>query len=91
MSMTAAGVTSYTARVPEHLEQASVDDLAPLDPTEVHRAYRFHRARRRARVARRQRQRRASVRFWVVFLLLAAASVLIALTTWREVARLFGF
>jgi hypothetical protein len=77
--------------VPEQLEQASADDSAPVDPTAVQRAYRFHRARRRARVEHRQRQRRASVRFWFVFVLLAAISVFIALTTWREVARLFGF
>jgi len=77
--------------VSEQLEQAPAEDSPPVDPTAVHRAYRFHRARRRARIEHRQRQRRASVRFWVVFALLAAASVLIALTTWREVARLFGF
>jgi hypothetical protein len=77
--------------VPEQLEQAPPDDSPPVDPTAVHQAYRFHRARRRARIERRQRQRRASVRFWVVFVLLAAASLFIALTTWREVARLFGF
>jgi hypothetical protein len=37
-----------------------------------------------------RRTKRAGARFWVVFVLLAAAFVLLALTTWREIGRLFG-
>jgi hypothetical protein len=34
--------------------------------------------------------RRAGARFWVVLVLLVAACVVLAMTTWREIGRLFG-
>lgn len=61
-----------------------------LDPDAVRRSYQHHRARRRARVEHTRRTKRAGARFWVVFVLLVAAFVLLALTTWREIGRLFG-
>ncbi len=61
-----------------------------LDPDAVRRSYQHHRARRRARVEHTRRMKRAGARFWVVFVLLVAAFVLLALTTWREIGRLFG-
>ncbi len=75
----------------EQLEQTGADEEVPIDPDAVDNAYRLHRARRRARIERTRRRRRAGARFWVVFLLLAAVAVFLALTTWREIARLFGF
>jgi len=66
------------------------DDVPSLDAEAVRRSYQHHRARRRARVEHVRRSRRAGARFWVVLLLLVAACVVIAMTTWREIGRLFG-
>ena len=66
------------------------DEVPTLDPDAVERSYHHHRARRRARVEHRRRTRRAGARFWVVLVLLVAACILLAMTTWREVGRLFG-
>ena len=66
------------------------DDAPPFDPIAVDRAYLQERARRRARIARSRERRRASLRFWLVLLALLAASVLLSLTIWREIERLFG-
>ena len=63
---------------------------APFDPVAVDRAYLQERARRRARIERSRARRRAGLRFWVVLLGLVAVSVLLTLTIWREVERLFG-
>ena len=69
---------------------AGPDESPALDPDAVRRSYQHHRARRRARVEHSRRTKRAGARFWVVFVLLVAAFVLLALTTWREIGRLFG-
>jgi hypothetical protein len=66
------------------------DDAPPFDPIAVDRAYLQERARRRARIERSRERRRASLRFWLVLLALLAASVLLSLTIWREIERLFG-
>ena len=66
------------------------DDAPPFDPIAVDRAYLQERARRRARIERSRAQRRAAMRFWLVVLGLLAVGVLLTLTTWREVERLFG-
>jgi hypothetical protein len=63
---------------------------APFDPVAVDRAYLQERARRRARNERTRARRRASVRFWLVVLVLLAASVVLTVTIWREIERLFG-
>jgi hypothetical protein len=65
-------------------------DVPPIDPTAVSRAYRFHRARRRARLEHTRAVRRAGIRFWVVLVLLLAASLVLAVTFWRQVQDLFG-
>jgi hypothetical protein len=65
-------------------------DAPVFDPVAVDRAYLQERARRRARIERSRAQRRAAFRFWVVLLSLLALAVLLLLTTWREVERLFG-
>jgi len=51
---------------------------------------RLHRARRKARAAHRRRTRRAGIRFWLVLLVLLVASVLLSVTIWHEIQRLFG-
>ena len=71
--------------------EAVGDDAPPAyDPLAVDRAYLQERARRRARLERQRAKRRASLRFWFVLLVLLAASVLLSLTIWREIERLFG-
>jgi len=65
-------------------------DAPPFDPVAVDRAYLHERARRRARTERSRARRRAGLRFWLVLLGLIAVSVLLTLTIWREVERLFG-
>ena len=44
----------------------------------------------RARSERSRARRRAGLRFWLVLLGLVVVSVLLTLTIWREVERLFG-
>ena len=66
------------------------EDAPLFDPVAVDRAYLQERARRRARIERSREQRRAAVRFWVVVLALLAVTVLLTVTTWREIERLFG-
>ena len=65
-------------------------DAPSLDPEAIRRSYQHHRARREARKERVRRSRWAGARFWVVLLLLVAACVLLAMTTWHEIGRLFG-
>jgi anti-sigma-K factor RskA len=66
------------------------DETPPLDPEAVSRAYRFHRARRAAREQRHRERRWASLRFWLVFLLVLAAAVFLAARTLGEIERVFG-
>ena len=66
------------------------EDAPSLDADAVRRSYQHHRARRRARIEHVRRSRRAGARFWVVLVLLVAACVVLAMTTWREIGRLFG-
>jgi hypothetical protein len=66
------------------------DDPPRVDPAAVEQAYAQHRARRHARRAHVRRSKWAGLRFWVFLLLLVGVCVFLALTTWREVARLFG-
>lgn len=66
------------------------DDAPTLDPDAVRRSYHEHRARRRARIEHRRRTRWAGARFWIVLVLLVAACAVLAMTTWREIGRLFG-
>jgi predicted nucleic acid-binding Zn ribbon protein len=66
------------------------DDAPVFDPVAVDRAYLQERARRRARIERTRERRRAALRFWAVMLALVAVSVVLTLTVWREIGRLFG-
>jgi anti-sigma-K factor RskA len=66
------------------------EDGPPLDPEAVSHAYRLHRARRHARDRRRREQRWASARFWLVLVLVVAATAFLALRTMGEIERVFG-
>lgn len=81
----------YTGRMAEPATRSPAgDDAPPFDPVAVDRAYVQERARRRARIERSRAKRRASLRFWFVLLGLIAVSIVLSLTIWREVERLFG-
>ena len=65
-------------------------EAPPLDPNAVDRAYRFYRARRYAKLERRRETRIARARFWAVLGLLLLACLVLAVTVWDEVTKLFG-
>ncbi len=77
-------------RVAQPLRTPTEPEAPPVDPNAVQRAYRLERARRRVRDERRRASRRANRRFWVILLGLVIACVVIVLTAWHEVERLFG-
>jgi hypothetical protein len=90
---------SYASDVADDVREAAregvADALGPdeapsLDPDAVRRSYQQHRARRRARVELRRRSKWAGARFWFALALLVVACALLAMTTWREIGRLFG-
>jgi hypothetical protein len=66
------------------------DEVIPLDPSAVERAYHFHRAQRRRKVRRREESRLAHLRFYLVMLVLTAASIALLFGIWHEVRQLFG-
>lgn len=74
----------------EQARDTLVDDVPSVDPEAVRAEYRRQRAVRRAKIEHRRRTKRAGARFWVVLTLLVAAFVLLAMTTWQEIGRLFG-
>jgi hypothetical protein len=82
--------TQRAAGVDAATDGTGPDEVPTYDPRAVDRAYLQERARRRARIERTRAQRRASFRFWFVVLVLLAATVLLSLTIWREIERLFG-
>ena len=70
--------------------QQTGDDAPPFDPVAIDRAYLQERARRRARAERSRARKHAGLRFWVVLMALIVVSVVLTVTIWREVERLFG-
>ena len=66
------------------------DDVPVVDHEAVRDTVRLHRARRKARTAHRRRTRRAGIRFWLVLIALLVASVVLSITIWHEIQRLFG-
>ena len=63
----------------------------PVDPSAAIRsAYSFHRAKRRVRHERQRQTRQAGLRFAVTLALLVFIAVVLSLTVWNEVQRLFG-
>jgi type VI protein secretion system component VasF len=73
------------ARRPEQ-----VDEALELDPAAVQRAYQLHRARRRAHRNKRRETKRAKLRFWIVLIVLVAASVYLSIVIWHQIQRTFG-
>ena len=74
------------------LEPDERDDAEapPVDTTDAIRwAYRFHRTKRRLRVERRRATQLAGLRFAVTLALLVFVFVVLSLTVWAEVQRLF--
>jgi hypothetical protein len=65
-------------------------EAPPLDPTAVDRAYRFYRAQRFAKTEHRRATRIAHARFWAFLGLLVLACLVVAVTVWGEVTKLFG-
>ena len=65
-------------------------EAPPLDPTAVQRAYRFYRAQRYAKVEHRRETRMAHARFWAFLGLLLLACLVLAVTVWGEITKLFG-
>jgi hypothetical protein len=65
-------------------------EAPPLDPTAVQRAYRFYRAKRYAVLEHRRATRIAHARFWAFLVLLVLACLVVGVTVWDEVTKLFG-
>ncbi len=65
-------------------------ETPPLDPHAVDRAYRFYRAKRYAKVAHRRATRMARWRFRAFLGLLLLACLVVAVTVWDEITKLFG-
>ena len=71
-------------------DETASENVPFVDHEAVRQTVRFHRARRRARIEHRKRGRRAAIRFWVVLLALLVAVVVLSVTVWHEIQRLFG-
>ena len=65
-------------------------DAPPVDPTAIDRAYHFYRARRHAKIQHRRATRMAHARFWAFLLLLVLGCLVLGVTVWGEISRLFG-
>jgi hypothetical protein len=65
-------------------------EAPPVDPTAVDRAYHFYRARRHAKIEHRRATRMAHARFWVFLAILVLAVLVLGVTVWGEITRLFG-
>jgi len=76
--------------VAQKTRKARSDDAPVVDHEAFRDTVRLHQARRKARTAHRKRTRRAGIRFWLVLLVLLVATVLLSVTIWHEIQRLFG-
>ncbi len=74
---------------PAQRQRAHID-APPLDPTAIDRAYRFYRAQRYAKLEHRRATRIAHARFWAFLGLLLLACLVLAVTVWDEISKLFG-
>jgi hypothetical protein len=66
------------------------EEAPPIDPHAIDRAYHHHRARRYAKIEHRRATRMAKLRFWAFVGLLVLAVLVVAVTVWGEVAKIFG-
>jgi hypothetical protein len=72
-------------------DAAKTVEPPPVDTADAIRsAYRFHRTKRRLRVERRRAAQLAGLRFAVTLAVLVFVIVVLSLTVWAEVRRLFG-
>ena len=78
------------AQRPRPRPEPRVADEPPIDPHAVDRAYHRYRARRYAKVEHRRQTKRARLRFWAFLGLLLLAVLVVAVTVWSEIAKLFG-
>lgn len=85
----AAGETDAPSIDRSRIDSSSTDSPS-IDPGTVDRAYQLERARRRARLEHGRAARRAHVRFWVTMLVLLVLAIVLIVTVWHEVQRLFG-
>lgn len=67
-----------------------IDEPPAFDRVAIDRAYRYHRARRLARIQQRREYRSARLRFWFVACGLLLICLVIGVTIWGQVQRLFG-
>jgi len=65
-------------------------EAPPVDPTAIDRAYHFYRARRYAKIEHKRATRMAHARFWIFLGLLVLACLVLGVTVWGEITRLFG-
>ena len=76
---------------PLEKDESQAAEPPPVDTTEAIRwAYRFHRTKRRLRVERRRATQLAGLRFAFTLALLVFVFVVLSLTVWAEIQRLFG-
>jgi hypothetical protein len=72
-------------------EEAPAAEPPPVDTVEaIQWAYRFHRTKRRLQVERRRATQLAGLRFAFTLALLVFVFVVLSLTVWAEIQRLFG-
>ena len=69
---------------------AKLDEPPVSDPAAIEHAYRYHRQRRYARSERRREHRLARIRFWLVAAGLLLVTLVIGVTIWDQIQRLFG-
>lgn len=69
---------------------AELDEPPVSDPAAIEHAYRYHRQRRYARVERQREHRHARIRFWLVAAGLLLVTLVIGVTIWGQIQRLFG-
>jgi hypothetical protein len=69
---------------------SELDEPPEFDSAAIDRRIRYHRARRSARLERARAQRFARLRFWFVVCCLLLVCLVIAVTIWDQVQRLFG-
>jgi len=71
--------------------EAPAAEPPPVDTTDaIQWAYRFHRTKRRLQVERRRASQLASLRFAAALALLVFVFVVLSLTVWAEIQKLFG-
>ncbi len=65
-------------------------EAPPVDPQAIDRAYHYHRARRNAKLRRKREKARARLRFAIALTVLGTLAIVLMLTIWHEVQRVFG-